>query len=90
MILLTILKIMILIKMIMVLEIVPFLECVVSRKSGFHLCKVSLWLSYCFYYQVPCGRDNEDMSLIVEFFLNPVKPVSSTVATSSQTTFTGK
>ena len=30
------------------------------------------------------------MSLIVVFYLNPVKPVSGTIATSSQTTPTGK
>ena len=84
---------MILIMMIMVLGIVPFLECVVSRKSGSlqtHLCKVSLRLRYCFYYQVLCGKDNDNMSLIVVFYLNPVKPVSSTVATSSLTNSTGK
>ena len=36
------------------------------------------------------GRYNEYMYLIVEFYLNPVKPVSNTVATSSQTTPTSK
>ena len=43
-----------------------------------------------FYYLVPCGRYHEYMSLIVVSYLNPVKPVSSTVATLSQTTPTGK
>lgn len=46
--------------------------------------------SFWFYYWVLCGGYHEYMSLIVVFYLNPVKPVSNTVATSSQTTPTGK